>query len=82
MAGFLSKLIEDREFDEIQQYFLIVGHTHSYIDQYFSVLSKAIRHAAFIGALLRVYAYITVVARCTVACLRVIGLVVCAQGRL
>jgi hypothetical protein len=30
--------------------FLIVGHTHSSIDQYFSVLSKAIRRAGFIGS--------------------------------
>ena len=30
--------------------FLIVGHTHSSIDQYFSVLSKAIDSAEWIGS--------------------------------
>ena len=29
--------------------FLIVGHTHASIDQYFSVIAKAIRNSHFIG---------------------------------
>ena len=34
--------------DEIYINFLIVGHTHISIDQYFSVLSRAINRAEFI----------------------------------
>ena len=35
--------------DEIYVNFLIVGHTHISIDQYFSVLSRVINRAEFIG---------------------------------
>ena len=44
-----SLLIETFAFDEIEIAFLIVGHTHASIDQYFSVIAKAIRKAHFIG---------------------------------
>ena len=46
---YCSLLIELYAFDEIEIAFLIVGHTHASIDQYFSVLAKAIRKAHFIG---------------------------------
>ena len=44
-----SLLVELFAFDEIEIAFLIVGHTHASIDQYFSVIAKAIRKAHFIG---------------------------------
>ena len=47
--GFYCVLIESWSFDEIEIAFLIVGHTHASIDQYFSVISKAIKKAVFIG---------------------------------
>ena len=43
-----SLLVETGLLDEIYVNFLIVGHTHISIDQYFSVLSRAINRAEFI----------------------------------
>jgi hypothetical protein len=43
-------LIEAKIFDKIEVNFLIVGHTHSTIDQYFSVLSNAIKQSNFIAS--------------------------------
>ena len=40
MFAYLSLLIEKGYFDEIRVNFLIVGHTHTTIDQYFSVITK------------------------------------------
>lgn len=48
MFAFASLLIEAKEFDQIDINFLIVGHTHASIDQYFSVLSKGIKKCAYI----------------------------------
>jgi len=42
-------LVQTRVFDEIDEFFLIVGHTHCLVDQYFSVLSGAIHKSMFIG---------------------------------
>ena len=42
MFAYASALVENGYFDVLEVNFLIVGHTHSSIDQYFSVLSKAI----------------------------------------
>lgn len=50
MFAYASALVELGYFDAIDINFLIVGHTHSSIDQYFSVLSKAIKKAEFIGS--------------------------------
>jgi hypothetical protein len=50
MFSYFSQLLEEFHLDEIRVNFLIVGHTHSSIDQYFSVLSKAIKSAAFIAS--------------------------------
>ena len=50
MFAYISLLIECYIFDEIEVCFLIVGHTHASIDQYFSVISKAIKKAYFIGS--------------------------------
>ena len=50
MFAYASALVELGYFDAIDMNFLIVGHTHSSIDQYFSVLSKAIKSAEFIGS--------------------------------
>ena len=43
MFAYASVLIELGYFEGIDINFLIVGHTHSSIDQYFSVLSKSIK---------------------------------------
>lgn len=50
LFSYLSLLVEMGHFRTIEVYFLIVGHTHSSIDQYFSVLSTAIKSAQFIGS--------------------------------
>jgi hypothetical protein len=47
--AYYSLLIEAFAFEEIEIAFLIVGHTHASIDQYFSVISRAIKRAKFIG---------------------------------
>jgi hypothetical protein len=49
MFTYLSLLIERGDFTEIRVNFLIVGHTHCIIDQYFSTLSQKISYSAFIG---------------------------------
>jgi hypothetical protein len=50
MFAYASALVENGYFDVLEVNFLIVGHTHSSIDQYFSVLSKAISSAEWIGS--------------------------------
>lgn len=50
MFGYLSLLIEGFFFDSVEVNFLIVGHTHASIDQYFSVIAKAIYTSHFIGS--------------------------------
>ena len=50
MYGYLSLLNLQGFFDTIQINFLIVGHTHGPIDQYFSVLSKKLWGTAFVGS--------------------------------
>lgn len=50
MFSYLSLLIETFIFDKIEVNFLIVGHTHSSIDQFFSTLSKLIGSTSFIGS--------------------------------
>ena len=49
MFAYLSLLVEKHVFDQIDVNFLIVGHTHCSIDQYFSVLGNAIAEANFIA---------------------------------
>ena len=48
----LSHLIEARYFDELELFFLIVGHTHNPVDQWFSVIGKCIKNADFIGSVI------------------------------
>jgi hypothetical protein len=50
MFSYAIALVELGYFEAIDMNFLIVGHTHSSIDQYFCVLSKAIKSAEFIGS--------------------------------
>ena len=50
MLAFSSLLVEDKYFDTVEIGFLIVGHTHSSIDQYFSTVSRAIYRANFISS--------------------------------
>lgn len=52
MFTYLSLLVEMRYFTTIEMNFFVVGHTHCSIDQYFSVLSKAIANTSFIGSTL------------------------------
>jgi hypothetical protein len=40
--------VESKELDKVDVCFLVVGHTHCSIDQYFSVFSDAIGKADFI----------------------------------
>ena len=50
MFAYFSLLVEIGTFDIIEVNFLIVGHTHCSIDQYFSILSRGIRRCEFIGS--------------------------------
>jgi hypothetical protein len=50
MFAFMSLLVEHHIFDYIECNFLIVGHTHTSIDQYFGVLSTQIKNQKFIGS--------------------------------
>jgi hypothetical protein len=43
-------LVDDGVIDRVYLDFLVVGHTHSTIDQYFSVLANLIRKCDFIGS--------------------------------
>ena len=45
--GFMSQLVENEEMEWIEMRFLVVGHTHCSIDQYFSVLSSYISKCSF-----------------------------------
>ena len=56
MFFYLSLLVELGVLDEVRMEFLIVGHTHASIDQYFSILSTAIRKALFIGSPMALWA--------------------------
>ena len=49
MFAYLSLLVQSGAMDEVNLSFLIAGHTHCPLDQYFSVLGKAIHKANFIG---------------------------------
>ena len=55
MFCFLSHIVEDGYFKEIEMMFLVVGHTHNILDQWFSVLGKAVRGAHFIGSVLAIH---------------------------
>jgi hypothetical protein len=50
MFSYLSLLVEEDYFKKIEVFFLIVGHTHASIDQYFSVLARDIYKSEFIGS--------------------------------
>ena len=48
--AYLSLLVQEAHFAVIEVFFLIVGHTHTSIDQYFSVLARAIWKCHFLGS--------------------------------
>jgi hypothetical protein len=50
MFTYVSMLVDQDIFDVVDIFFLIVGHTHASIDQYFSVLARQIYHCDFIGS--------------------------------
>lgn len=50
MFAWISMMVDADIFDVIDVYFLVVGHTHASIDQYFSVLAKQIMRCDFIGS--------------------------------
>ena len=47
MFAFFSLLIESKQIKFVELHFLLVGHTHCSVDQYFSVLSKVSKSFAF-----------------------------------
>ena len=49
MFAYISLLIERGHLDEVSVNFLIVGHTHTSIDQYSSVITKKL-HGKFVGS--------------------------------
>ena len=55
MFCYLSHLVEDMFYSEIEIFFLIVGHTHNILDQWFSILAKAIKGAHFIGSVMALH---------------------------
>jgi len=50
MFSYCSLLVQERYFESIACNFLIVGHTHCSIDQYFGIISKIIKSCPFIGS--------------------------------
>jgi hypothetical protein len=48
--AYFSLLVEMKILQRIELYFLIVGHTHTPLDQYFSVLSRRIKSVRFVGS--------------------------------
>ena len=50
MFTYLALLIQEAKFKVIEVFFLIVGHTHTSIDQFFSVLSRVIWKSHFLGS--------------------------------
>ena len=56
MFAYISMLVDNDIFDTVDVFFLIVGHTHASIDQYFSVLARLIFKCDFIGSPLSLHA--------------------------
>jgi hypothetical protein len=52
----MSQLVEECYFEQIEVFYLIVGHTHNILDQWFSQLGKSILAADFIGSVLALHA--------------------------
>jgi hypothetical protein len=50
MFAWFQHLCDDRYFNSIEVFYLFAGHTHSPLDQNFSVVNKAIKRAEFIGS--------------------------------
>jgi uncharacterized protein YdbL (DUF1318 family) len=50
MFCFLSECVEECYFSSVELFFLLVGHTHNILDQWFGVLSTAISKSNFIGS--------------------------------
>ena len=50
ILSYAHLLVENGYADEVYLTFLIVGHTHTRLDQYFSTLSTAVASASFIGS--------------------------------
>ena len=53
--------MEECIFDGVELIFLIVGHTHNLLDQWFSVFSKAIKASSFVGSPLAMHELYTLV---------------------
>ena len=53
--------MEECILDCVELIFLIVGHTQNLLDQWFSVLSKAIRASCFVGSALAMHELYTLV---------------------
>ena len=52
----MSHLVEAGYLTSVELFFLIVGHTHNPVDRWFSILSRAIKKADFIGSILAMQA--------------------------
>jgi hypothetical protein len=48
--AYIALLVQEGHFKVVEVFFLIVGHTHASIDQYFSILATAIWLCEFIGS--------------------------------
>ena len=48
--AYFALLVQEGHFTKIEVFFLIVGHTHASIDQYFSVISRQIYWCNFLGS--------------------------------
>ena len=59
MFAYISLLVDEKIFDTVDVFFLIVGHTHASIDQYFSVLARQIISCDFIGSPLSLHALLS-----------------------
>lgn len=50
MFAWMSMLVETYTFDNVYVNFLVVGHTHASIDQFFSTLRNRINRTMFVGS--------------------------------
>jgi len=57
VMAFAAQLVEAGIFEEIELNFLIVGHTHEDIDQYFSVISRYFKHLVYNFEVSTVFTY-------------------------
>ena len=52
MFAWIHHLVDEGYFRSIELFFLFAGHTHSPLDQNFSVVGRAITRASFVGSII------------------------------